>query len=73
MWGMSDENGIPYVLPMNFGYEEGIIYLHSAQEGHSISIIEKIQMYALPSVQTPPRLCGRMRKWLAVTGCAPIV
>ncbi|ULB35047.1 MULTISPECIES: pyridoxamine 5'-phosphate oxidase family protein [Proteiniphilum] len=39
--GMSDENGIPYVLPMNFGYEEGIIYLHSAQEGHSISIIEK--------------------------------
>ncbi|MDD3909555.1 MAG: pyridoxamine 5'-phosphate oxidase family protein [Proteiniphilum sp.] len=38
--GMSDENGIPYVLPMNFGYEEGIIYLHSAQEGHSISILE---------------------------------
>ncbi|WP_294067517.1 pyridoxamine 5'-phosphate oxidase family protein [Proteiniphilum sp. UBA1028] len=39
--GMADENGIPYVLPMNFGYEDEIIYLHSAQEGHSISILEK--------------------------------
>lgn len=38
--GMADENGIPYVLPMNFGYEDEIIYLHSAQEGHSISILE---------------------------------
>lgn len=39
--GMSDDNGIPYVLPMNFGYQDGVIYLHSAQEGKSISIIEK--------------------------------
>ena len=39
--GMSDENGIPYVLPMNFGYEDEIIYLHSAEEGHSISILER--------------------------------
>ncbi|MDR2815935.1 MAG: pyridoxamine 5'-phosphate oxidase family protein [Proteiniphilum sp.] len=39
--GMADENGKPYVLPMNFGYEKGVVYLHSAQEGHSISILEK--------------------------------
>ncbi|MBK5195368.1 MAG: pyridoxamine 5'-phosphate oxidase family protein [Proteiniphilum sp.] len=39
--GMADEEGIPYVLPMNFGYEDDVIYLHSAQEGHSISILEK--------------------------------
>ena len=39
--GMADENGRPYVLPMNFGYEKGVIYLHSAQEGRSISILEK--------------------------------
>ena len=39
--GMADEHGVPYVLPMNFGYEDEIIYLHSAQEGHSISILEK--------------------------------
>lgn len=39
--GMADEGGVPYVLPMNFGYEKGVIYLHSAQEGRSISILEK--------------------------------
>ena len=39
--GMADENGIPYVLPMNFGYDDGVIYLHSAQEGRSIRTLEK--------------------------------
>ena len=38
--GMADQGGVPYVLPMNFGYKEGVIYLHSAQEGSSISILE---------------------------------
>lgn len=39
--GMSDQEGIPYVLPMNFGYSDNVVYLHSAQEGKSISILEK--------------------------------
>ncbi len=39
--GFSDENGIPYVLPMNYGYENGTIYLHSAREGRSIRILEQ--------------------------------
>lgn len=39
--GMVAEDAIPYVLPMNFGYEEGVVYLHSAREGRSISILEK--------------------------------
>ncbi len=39
--GLADTDGTPYVLPMNFGYEEGVIYLHSAQEGRSISILER--------------------------------
>lgn len=38
--GMVDTEGIPYVLPMNFGYQDGIVYLHSAQEGRSIDILE---------------------------------
>ena len=37
---MTDEAGMPYVLPMNFGYNDGIIYLHSAQQGRSISMLE---------------------------------
>jgi len=39
--GMVDEQGLPYVLPFNFGYEDGIIYLHSAQTGRKIDIIRK--------------------------------
>jgi nitroimidazol reductase NimA-like FMN-containing flavoprotein (pyridoxamine 5'-phosphate oxidase superfamily) len=39
--GMIDTNGMPYVIPMNFGYADDIIYLHSAQEGGSIDALEK--------------------------------
>lgn len=39
--GMADSSGVPYVLPMNFGYKDGVIYLHSAQDGSSISILEE--------------------------------
>lgn len=39
--GLADTDGTPYVLPMNFGYRGGVIYLHSAQEGRSISILER--------------------------------
>ena len=39
--GLADTDGTPYVIPMNFGYQNGVIYLHSAQEGRSISILER--------------------------------
>ncbi len=39
--GMADTDGTPYVIPMNFGYQDGVLYLHSAQEGRSISILER--------------------------------
>jgi uncharacterized protein len=37
--GMIDGDARPYVLPFNFGYEDGVIYLHSAQEGKKIDIL----------------------------------
>lgn len=39
--GMVDAENKPYVLPFNFGYEDGIIYLHSAPEGKKITILEQ--------------------------------
>lgn len=39
--GMVDADGTPYVIPMNFGYRENVVYLHSAREGRSISILEQ--------------------------------
>ena len=38
---MVDENNHPYVLPFNFGYSNGVIYLHSSQKGHKIDILKK--------------------------------
>jgi len=38
---MTDESGTPYAIPMNFGYENNTIYLHSAKDGRSIRALEK--------------------------------
>ncbi|MBP6977678.1 MAG: pyridoxamine 5'-phosphate oxidase family protein [Bacteroidales bacterium] len=39
--GMVDTENKPYVLPFNFGFEEGIIYLHSAPQGKKINILQQ--------------------------------
>lgn len=38
--GLSDENQAPYVVPMNFGYANNVIYLHGAQEGRKWEIMK---------------------------------
>jgi uncharacterized protein len=38
---MTDLDGKPYVIPMNFGYRDGTVYLHGAQEGKKIGILRK--------------------------------
>ena len=37
----ADEAGMPYVLPMNFGYKDETVYLHSAPSGKKIDILNK--------------------------------
>ncbi|MCF8367092.1 MAG: pyridoxamine 5'-phosphate oxidase family protein [Bacteroidales bacterium] len=37
---MVDTHGMPYMVPMNFGLKDGIIYLHSAQTGRKIDILK---------------------------------
>jgi len=39
--GMVDCDNSPYVVPFNFGYEDGYIYLHSAREGRKMDILKK--------------------------------
>lgn len=38
---MVDLAGKPYVVPMNFGYENNILYFHGYAEGKKIQILEK--------------------------------
>ena len=39
MIGLSDNNS-PYMVPMNFGFKDNNLYLHSAPEGKKIEIIK---------------------------------
>jgi uncharacterized protein len=36
---MVDKMGKPYVIPLNFGYEDGIIYFHSSRKGKKIDLL----------------------------------
>ncbi len=36
---MVDKDGNPYVLPMNFGYEDDYIYFHSARTGMKVDVL----------------------------------
>ncbi len=38
--GLSD-NGAPYVVPLNYGYDGKCIYFHSAKEGKKLDIIHR--------------------------------
>jgi uncharacterized protein len=38
---MVDQDNMPYVLPFNFGYHDGVVYLHSGPEGKKIDILKK--------------------------------
>ena len=39
--GITDSEGNPYVIPMNFAYRDGIIYLHSGPTGSSIDMLAR--------------------------------
>jgi uncharacterized protein len=38
---MVEAAGKPYVIPMNFGYRDGTIYLHGSQHGKKIDILRQ--------------------------------
>jgi len=38
---MVDINGNPYVVPMNFGFKDDVIYLHGARHGKKIEILKQ--------------------------------
>jgi uncharacterized protein len=33
-------DGVPYIVPVNFGYSQNVIYIHSAAEGKKIDILK---------------------------------
>ena len=39
--GITDLEGNPYAVPMNFAYQDGVIYLHSGPEGSKVEMVTK--------------------------------
>lgn len=39
--GIIDKDGLPYVFPMNFGYKNEVIYLHSGNDGGSVEALKE--------------------------------
>lgn len=39
--GLVDKDGLPYVFPMNFGYENEVIYLHSGNDGGNVAALKE--------------------------------
>jgi uncharacterized protein len=39
--GMVEEGGVPYVLPFNFGYHEGNLYLHAGPGGKKFNVLKQ--------------------------------
>lgn len=44
---MADKDNIPYVIPMNFGYEEGYVFLHGSRTGRKNDILKNNPLVCL--------------------------
>ena len=71
--GITDLEGNPYVIPMNFGYQDGVIYLHSGPTGSSIDMLARNNRVCITFSVEPTNRYFSIPKWHAVTGCGPRV
>ena len=68
------DGDMPYVIPMNFGYNDGCIYLHSANEGRKIDILKKnpkicFEVEAYASIKkSGTSACNTGMRYLSVIG-----
>jgi nitroimidazol reductase NimA-like FMN-containing flavoprotein (pyridoxamine 5'-phosphate oxidase superfamily) len=69
---MCDE-GQPYVVPLNFGYDGGFLYFHAAPEGRKIDIIKRnnrvgFEFDILHDIVTAEQACKWGAKYESVIG-----
>ncbi len=67
------DNGIPYIVPMCFGYDGNTFYLHSAREGRKIEALRRsprvcFELDADCEVKTSDKPCGFTMKYRSVMG-----
>jgi nitroimidazol reductase NimA-like FMN-containing flavoprotein (pyridoxamine 5'-phosphate oxidase superfamily) len=63
----------PYVVPLNYGYEDGALYFHSAPEGRKINVLKKnpdvcFSIVARHEIVVNERACSWTAEFSSVTG-----
>ena len=67
------DNGIPYVVPVNYGYADGVLYIHSAREGKKIEILRSnnlvsFNIYVDECLVESNKPCNWTMKYCSVMG-----
>lgn len=67
------DDGQPYVVPLNFGYDGSFLYFHAALEGRKIDIIKRnnrvgFEFDILHDIVTAQRACDFSAKYESVIG-----
>jgi nitroimidazol reductase NimA-like FMN-containing flavoprotein (pyridoxamine 5'-phosphate oxidase superfamily) len=57
------DDGVPYVVPVNFGYQDRILYVHSASAGRKIDALKRnnlvcFEMETESTIIKDPEACG---------------
>ena len=70
--GMVDE-GLPYIVPLCFGYDKDTLFFHSAKEGRKIEILKQnnqvcFEFDIAPEVQPGKTACAWGMKYRSVIG-----
>jgi nitroimidazol reductase NimA-like FMN-containing flavoprotein (pyridoxamine 5'-phosphate oxidase superfamily) len=67
------QNNIPHIVPMNYGYDEGRLYFHSACTGKKIELIRdnpRVSFEVSDSIEVLPgeKACGFTTRYRSVIG-----
>jgi nitroimidazol reductase NimA-like FMN-containing flavoprotein (pyridoxamine 5'-phosphate oxidase superfamily) len=67
------DNNVPYLVPVNFGYQDGCLYIHTAGEGMKIDIIRRnnrvcFEMEADLELTKGPTACKWGMRYSSVIG-----
>lgn len=67
------ENGEAYIVPVNYAYENGVIYIHSAHEGRKMDIIRNnnlvtFEVEGFHEIVKAPHACGWTTRYRSVMG-----
>jgi uncharacterized protein len=67
------DDGQPYIVPLNFGYDGGFLYFHAAPEGKKVDIIKKnnrvgFEFDILHDIVTAEKACKWGAKYESVIG-----